>query len=75
MEATIIAKDMKCASFPNLALSTSAALMNVFLCLTLSARKQTLIIDLMLTLFHSCLIYFFLFVVVLCIFVLIYSVV
>jgi hypothetical protein len=30
------AKDMKCPSFPNLALSTPMVLMNVFLCLTLS---------------------------------------
>ena len=36
LEATIAAKDMKCLSFPNLALSTPMVLMNVFLCLTLS---------------------------------------
>jgi hypothetical protein len=36
LEARIAAKDMKCTSFPNLVLSTPVALMNLFLCLTLS---------------------------------------
>ena len=45
LEARLAAKDMKCASFPNLALSISMAALKVFQYLTLSVfacQKQTL---------------------------------
>ena len=51
LEATIAAKDIKCTSFPVLALSTPMALMIFFLCLTLSVfacQNQTLTVLLVL---------------------------
>ena len=63
---------MKCASFPNLALSTSMALMNVFpmFNLVFACQKQTLAVILFIfTLFHTCFIYFVVFAAVFCIFV------
>ena len=58
----VAAKDMKCASFLNVALSTLLALLGTFFRLTISifaCEKPTLTLLQILTLFHFCFIYFF----------------
>jgi hypothetical protein len=68
LEERIATKDMKSISFPNMELSTPMALMNIIL------SKADIDSTLILTLIHTCFIYFVVYFVVFLIFVLVKSV-